>query len=1052
MQTTRHEYEDPTVFQINRSTAHSPWGAYASREEALPGERLTSDNVRLLNGTWRFAWFPNPEAAGTAFVEPGYDDSSWRDADVPGNWQRQFDDLDKPIYTNVIYPFPTDPPRVPEENPTGCYRRTFEVPEHWEGRELYISFESADSALYVWVNGQFVGYSQDSRLPAMFRITELVKTGTNTLAAKVLRYCDGAYLEDQDYWHLSGIQRDVILFSKPIVHLYDWKVDTQFDPGFRDATLRIRALLNMNTGCPLEGYRVEAILYDANGVPLWGAPASAEVRPATHGYQPLGFEKGAAFLDVPVHRPRHWTAETPYLYTLGLTLIGPDGVALDFESSRVGFRQLEIRDGVLLLNGARLVVRGVDRHEHDPDTARVISESRMRQEIQLLKQLNFNAVRTSHYPDCTRWYELCDEYGIYVVDEANLETHGLGSELTNHPDWSAAYLERAKNLALRDKNHPCVIAWSLGNESFFGAHHAAMKAWLRFYDTTRFVQYESGFPGPEVSDILCPMYPELEWVKEYLSNTTDQRPMICCEYAYARGNSSGDVWKFWDMVERFPRFQGGFLWDWSDKAFRMTDQAGREYFGYGGDFGEDVTDPSPSMCNNGIVSADLVPHPGAWELKHVQSPIQITVPKEPGFHYPTPGRNVFGGELIIRNRHLALGLSAFRFDWELLANGETIASGSLAEIGTQPGQEQTVQLDLPQPEPLPAGVEYLLNVTAVYGAGTSWCAAGHVVCRQQFEIPWRVPMKSITTADQKPVSLAESEHAIVLSAGDNAVAFNPMSGLLNRLSIGGRELIASPLEPCFFRPPTEIDTTSSPDRGWAKMWRIAGLDRLVTEPAGFSSSAPGAGSAVVESKLISRNADGEECFQTTVRCELRGDGELLVAVRIVAAPWLPPLPRVGLSMGLIPSCNTVTWYGRGPHESYCDRKRSAHLGHYCATVEELFHPFVLPCETGGIEDLRWAALRDGGGGGLMVIGDGSMHFGVLPYTVAAVDQAMHTNELPTENGVYIHLDAHHAGMGGDDGWTRNTHPEYRVEAGTFEYEFRLRPLHPGDEPTELYVR
>ncbi|MBT4822718.1 MAG: beta-galactosidase, partial [Lentisphaerae bacterium] len=625
MQTTRPYYEDPAVFQVNRSTAHSPWGAYASREAALRGERLSSDSVCLLNGTWRFQWFPDPESVDPFFAQPAFDDSGWREATVPGNWQRQFDDVDKPIYTNVIYPFPTDPPRVPADNPTGCYRRTFDIPGAWAGREIYVSFESVDSALYLWVNGRFVGYSQDSRLPAMFRLTDVVRGGTNTLAAKVLRYCDGAYLEDQDYWHLSGIQRDVVLFSKPDVHLYDWKVETIFDPGFKDATLRLRALLNTNTGASLEGYRVEAMLYDRDGVPLWGAPTAADVRSATHGYQPLGSEKGAAFFDVPVHQPEHWTAETPYLYTLGITLIGPDGTASDFESCRVGFRQLDIQDGVLLLNGKRLVVRGVDRHEHDPDTARVISEDRMREEIALMKRLNFNAVRTSHYPDCTRWYELCDEYGIYVVDETNVETHGLGSELTNHPDWSGAYLERAKNLALRDKNHPCVIAWSLGNESFCGPHHAAMKAWLRFYDETRFVQYESGFPGPEVTDILCPMYPELEWVKQHLSDPKDQRPMICCEYAYARGNSTGDVWKFWDMVERFPRFQGGFVWDWSDKAFRMTDAEGREFFGYGGDFGEAVTDPSPSMCDNGVVSPDLIPHPGAWELKHVQSPIQITV-------------------------------------------------------------------------------------------------------------------------------------------------------------------------------------------------------------------------------------------------------------------------------------------------------------------------------------------------------------------------------------------------------------------------------------------
>jgi beta-galactosidase len=1000
-----------------------------------------------LNGIWRFGWFSHPDDVDDRFSSVDFDDSGWREAAVPGNWQLQFDDVDRPIYTNSMYPFRPSPPRVPELNPTGCYRRWFDVPQDWDERETYICFESVDSAYYVWVNGVFVGYSQDSRLPGTFRITDSVHAGRNCIAVKVLRYCDGFYLEDQDYWHLSGIQRDVTLFSKPRVHIYDFKAETHFDATYRDATLKVRVNTNTDPGLDLSGYAVAFSLYDPDGEPVGSVGAVVPVRASTQGYQPLGFEKGAASLAAGVESPRRWTAETPHLYTLVMCLQAPGGRVVDIERCRIGFRQLEIREGVLLLNGNRLIIRGVDRHEHDPDTGRVMTNERMRREIRLMKQLNINAVRTSHYPDCTHWYDLCDELGIYVVDETNLETHGLGSELSNHPDWSAAYLERAKNMVLRDKNHPCVIAWSLGNESYHGPHHAAMKAWLRFYDPTRFVQYESGFPGDEVSDILCPMYPDLEWVKEHLSKTTDRRPMILCEYAYARGNSSGNLYAFWEMVERFPRFQGGFVWDWSDKAFRLRDKHGREYFGYGGDLGESITDPSRSMCDNGIVSPDLDPHPGAWELKHQQAPVILGVPAEPRLRYPGPGQPVFRGQLLVRNRYIELDLSHLRFEWQVTANGERISGGVLPEVCIAAGGSSVIDLELPKPASLCAGVEYLLDIAAVYRAATPWCDAGHVVCRQQFELPWRVPA-AIARRPRPvvPLSLEECGDTIRIGTSLFGFVFDCSTGFLSQVSIGGTPLLAAPVEECFYRACTEIDISSNADSGYASRWRSAGLDALASETVSFGCGDLCPERAFAEARIVSRNPGGEICFETQLWHEIAADGTLLVRHLVECAPWLPPLPRIGLVLPLDPAFERVSWYGRGPYETYPDRKRGALIGRYEKLAADFHYPFIYPCECGGLEDVRWLCACADSGAGVCVTPFTARHLGISPFAVAELDRAQHINELPHSDAVYLHIDGRHAGLGGDDGWTRNTHPEFRVNPGKLEYSAQLRLLPPAHTP------
>ena len=552
-----------------------------------------------------------------------------------------------------------------------------------------------------------------------------------------MRYSDGSYLEDQDFWLMSGIQRDVTLYSKPKVALEDFVVQTTFDDRYTDAELSIEAQI---TRVPwMAAYSVEAALYDAEGKAVWDSPLDIPVSNNTSYFYPLTVKTAAAMARVKVARPRQWTAETPYLYRLVLTLKSAEGEALDFESCRVGFRQVEIKNSVILVNGRRLVMRGVDRHEHHPVRGRALSVDDMRREIILMKQLNFNTVRTSHYPAHTVWYDLCDEYGIYLIDETNLETHGVSSELSANPQWLHAYMERVSRMALRDKNHPSVLMWSLGNESGCGANHGAMAAWLRMHDPTRLVHYEGGRDLPAVSDVYSVMYPNLDKMRSLLADPRMQRPIMMCEYAYAKGNSTGNFFKFWELVDKEPRFQGGCIWDWNDKAILTTNAKGEAYYGYGGDLGDDFNyslfyqgNEDPQMCCNGIVGPDLTPHPGAWEVKKVQAPVALSARSD---------ADVLAGRLQVVNKHLALSLAHLGIQWELLEDGRVIQSGTLPALDLEAGQKGELRVPFTTPEALTPGAEYFLNVRFLLDADTSWARAGHEVYWEQFRVLFPLPEK-----------------------------------------------------------------------------------------------------------------------------------------------------------------------------------------------------------------------------------------------------------------------------------------------------------------------
>ena len=1036
MMTPLRDWENPLVTGRNKRPGHVPMGAYPNADLAFTCDRKKSPNVQLLNGSWKFHLAPCPEEAPDGFQAEDFDVSGWANISVPGNWQLQgFNDI--PIYTNVAYPFPPNPPFVPKENPTGCYRHTFTLDRSWLGRNIYLLFESVDSAFYLWVNGQEVGYSQDSRLPAEFDVTPYVRTGQNTLAVQVMRYCDGSYLEDQDMWLLSGIQRDVILYSKPPVCLEDYIVRTGLDNRYEDGILYIESQI---TPVPrLSAWSVEAMLYDADGQPVFAAPLAAHFNDRM--LHQTGIKMGRAVISQPIVNPHKWTAETPYLYRLVLTLRDPQGVAVDFESCRVGFRQVEIKDSVILLNGKRLVLRGVDRHEHHPERGRALTEEDMRAEIKLMKQFNFNAVRTSHYPDHPFWYELCDEYGIYLIDEADIETHGVWDDLSNDPLWLHAFMERATRMILRDKNHPSVLFWSLGNESGTGPHHAAMAAWIRAYDPTRLLHYESGRPGPQVSDVYSVMYPNLDMIKQVLADVNEKRPVIMCEYAYAKGNSTGNFFKFWDMVDAFPRFQGGCIWDWNDKALLATNEKGQKYWAYGGDFGGDFNyhqpNEDPQMCCNGIVGPDLAPHPGAFEVKKVQAPVGIDAV------------DVLAGRFTIWNKYHTLSLRHLDIAWELTEDGCLIQTGNLPPLDITAGARGELAIHFQMPEELQPGAEYHLKIRFLLAADTPWASNGHEVAWEQFTLPFPVSPKTAVPLSGMPDLTFKTENQQLTVIGANfEVVFSKTEGLLTAYRSHGQELLKSGPRENYFRAPTDVDLLMGNPPAPIHKWRATGLDRLERTVLSCEvvQNSPKMVAMIVHSRLCA--ADKEDGIDSEIIYRVYGNSEITVSNKVMISERVPFVPRVGVELIVPAQLETLTWYGRGPHENYVDRKIGAAVGRYQSTVTEQFTPYVYPSECGGHQDARWLALTDSEGNGLLVTGLDKLHFDALHYSIRDLAEAKHIVALQPRDEVILHLDGWHMGVGGDDGWLSQVHKEFLLFPGIYRFAYKLKPITNLDDLSE----
>jgi beta-galactosidase len=1024
-----HDWENEAVFERNKEEPHATFFSYRSLEEARGNDRSASEDFLLLNGTWKFHWVRSPAARPVLFYEDDFDVSEWGQIKVPGNWEVQ--GYGVPIYLNHPYEFEKDWPRIPHDyNPVGSYRRTFQIPDSWLDREVFVHFGAVKSAMYVWLNGKRVGYSQGSKLPAEFRLTDYVRPGSNTLAVEVYRWSDGSYLECQDFWRISGIERDVYLYATPKVRIRDFFARAGLDDDYRDGTLHVdvevRNHLLEDAGegqvrlTMTEPYDLRPIVTETKAVELQ-ALADSEV----------AFESA-------IPAPRRWTAETPNLYALYLELLDREGNLVEVVRSNVGFRKVEMRSGQLLVNGVPIYLKGVNRHEHDPVWGHYVSEETMRRDIGLMKQMNINAVRTSHYPDDPRWYELADEYGIYIVDEANIESHGYGYDpdvtLGNRPEWKEAHLARTRRMVERDKNHPSVIIWSLGNEAGNGVNFYATYDWVKGRDPSRPVQYERAILDRN-TDIYVPMYQPIERIEEY-AQTNPERPLILCEYAHAMGNSVGNFKDYWDVIERYDSLQGGFIWDWVDQGLLKQDENGESYFAYGGDFGGPDVPSDGNFLINGLVQPDRRPNPHIWEVKKVYQYVTV----EPLDW--TEGLQLNDVPVRITNKYDFTNLNTFALGWKVEADGELISSGELGTLNIEPRSSRVVRLLLPAIEPEP-GVEYFLTVSTRTKEAMPGLPAGHEVAWDQMKLPLSSPAPPFDPSKTPALHGAEDDDVLRVQGRDFTIVFDRSKGTLSSFLYRGAELIRSGPVPNFWRPPTDNDIGNKMPE-WAAVWRSASLDREVEDMALSQES-----ENLVVVEVVHRLPAVSSTFRT--RYQVYGNGFVLVRGELSpGADGLPDLPRIGMALTMPGDFSHVAWYGRGPHESYADRKTGAAVGLYEGKVWEQHHPYIRPQENGNKTDVRWMALTDASGLGLMAVGAPLLSTSVWPYEAADLEDVpgvqRHSVDVKPRDFVTWNLDLKQMGVGGDNSWGAKPHPQYMIPAQPYSYEFWLKPVAPGVEP------
>jgi beta-galactosidase len=1017
---SRRDWENPLVTGHNRMAGHSPLNAYPSAEDAHPGMSAARHS---LNGDWDFVLYGRPELAQANFFESDKPVPTGQTISVPGNWQCQ--GYDQPIYTNVQYPFPVNPPHVPADNPTGGYARNFALSAEDLERQTRIIFDGVNSAFHLWCNGHWVGYSQDSRLPAEFDLSPFVRAGDNRIAVMVLRWSDGSYLEDQDMWWLSGIFRDVTLLHKPHRAIADVQVHTELDACYRDAVLHLRAeVTDPDT-------RINAQLYD-------GDRLIEEISNASPGQREVD-ERGGFRCRVDsqmsVKAPLLWSAETPHLYRLVVSLVDADGKALDHEALNVGFRSVEIREGLLRVNGQPLLIRGANRHEHHPERGHAITREDMETDIRLMKQFNFNAVRTAHYPNHPAFYELCDQYGLYVVDEANIETHGMNpsSQLSDDSRWLSAYMERVTRLVQRDRNHASVIIWSLGNESGLGANHHAAYQWVKQSDPSRPVQYEGGGADSAATDIICPMYARVntdmplpesvpKWaIQKWVGMPGESRPLILCEYAHAMGNSLGSFDEYWRAFRQYPRLQGGFIWDWVDQGLTHTSENGQRYWAYGGDFGDQPNDRQ--FCINGLVFPDRSVHPTLYEAKRAQQFLQISL--------------IDAHPLTIRvtSEYLFRLCDNEQLNWAILENGQVIGSGQMTlQLGPQ--ESRTLSLDTLLTE-AKTGTEHHLDVWITQPEATPWSDAGHESARQQFELPASLQLidtPSLNNQSGVP-DYSETEDRLTIENIHGHWQFDRISGQLLDWQQNGQALLRAAPRDLFWRAPLDNDIgISEADRvdpnAWAARWTAAGLDRLVSHSTLNSVQSL---NDRIEITVVHLHRVGRETrLKSHWRYSCYNDGTLTLTVDVEVGQGLPPLARIGLEWDLAQVPDTFSWWGRGPHENYPDRALAADMGRYTLPLAAAHTPYIYPSDNGLRCNTRELTV-----GNLTVYGD--FHFSLSRYSQPALAAARHQYELTEAEGVYLHLDAEHMGVGGDDSWSPSVHPLYLVNKRHYHFEVTLKP-------------
>jgi beta-galactosidase len=1016
-------WEDPAVFRVGTERPRATFVAFAEREAAIKGDRARSPFFQLLSGTWRFHWAKNPFALPAGFEQPGYDDAAWDPMPVPSNWQvvgaNENRPYDRPFFSNIKHPFKADPPHVPhDDNPVGLYRTHFEVPAGWKGRSVFVHFAGVQSAYYVWLNGRKLGYKEDAFTPGEFDLTAHLRPGANVLAVEVIHHSDGSYLEDQDYWRLAGIFRDVYLLSAPKVRLRDFAVRTDLDAAYRDATLEIRAAIENRSAALAPGHQVVATVLAADGSEVFQAKLAPTAAIAD------GQEASLSASGL-VRAPRLWSAETPNLYTLVLEHKDGAGVVQEAVAQKIGFREVEIKSGQLLLNGVAITFKGVNRHEFDPDHGRVISRERMLQDIRLMKQNSFNAVRTSHYPNDPAWLALCDEMGLYVVDEANVESHELWEKkvyIADFPEWTGAFVARGTAMVERDKNHPSIVYWSMGNETGLGRSFDAMYKAMKALDPTRPIHYESRNPpydsGLSSFDVISTMYPTVDHIVE-LMNQDPSRPVIICEYAHSMGNSLGNFKDYWDAYDKYPRLQGGFTWDWVDQALRHPGPGGQPLWDW-------VNTSDGANANDGLVNADRLPQPEILEARKVQQPVKIE------------GIDASAGRVRVRNAYDFLDLSHLGLEWRLVADGVPVQSGALAEpLDVMPGASRELTLGVDAGK-VPPGQEGFLEVSLRLRDEQAWGPRGHEVAWEQIALPRTVVAGPVLATAPGALEAQSDGRRVTLSSADLTAVIE--DGGLVSYRWKGEEQLAGPLVPHLWRVPTDNDEGGG-DASYAHRWREAGLDRLQAVAQAPTVEAYSTGRARV--RVPVRLSGTKAALNLTTTWEVASDGTIAASAAFTAEGELPPLPRVGFQLQLPASHDRARWYGRGPQESYADRKEGARYGLFRSPVADLHFPYVMAQENGNHTDTRWLEVVDARGRGLRFSAEGPLDFTAHDYTDAALLAAKTSQRIERDGRVTLSLDLAQMGLGGDDSWSPRVHPEYQLTAREYAFSFRITPVAGG---------
>lgn len=1027
------EWENPEVNQIDRLPMRTTFFAYESAEAAARDDREASARFLSLNGEWAFKWAKNPAERPAGFQNPGFDISGWSRIKVPGNWELQGFDI--PHYVNIEYVFPANQPFLPDDyNPVGSYRREFSVPEGWNDQQVILHIGAVNSAYYVWINGKRAGYSEDAKLPAEFDVTALLRPGRNTIAIEAYRFSDGSYLEDQDMWSLSGIERDVFLFARAPEHIADLRIDAGLAAD--NVTGRLAVAVDLSKPALAKSSTIAVRVLDGER--------------ALHAQAPQAV-RGARF-DLSVELPgiAPWSAETPKLYTLETTLADRQGRVIEVIRRPIGFRNVAITGGMLMVNGKPVIIRGVNRHEHDPATGRAVSRARMEEDVKLMKQLNVNSVRTAHYPNDPYLYELADRYGLYVMDEANIESHEymqMGDkaqapktradyQLGFKPEWELAHLERIERMVQRDRNHPSIIMWSLGNEAGIGPTFEKAAARVKQMDPTRPVTY-GGYGTVEAhtpldySEVYTPMYDSVAEMIDY-ARSNHKQPMVQAEYAHAMGNSLGNFQEYWDAIYAHPtRLQGGYVWDWVDQTLYKTDDEGRRFFAYGGDFGESPRPDSDNFLANGIVQSDRTLNPHAWELKKVYQPIAF--------------KQAAAGKVEVINRHDFLSLGGYDFRWRLEADGALVASGDLAVPDIAARSSAVIALPA-EAKAGSDGREYFLTIEARAKPGTiPLVEAGSLVAWEQLTLVGAPAVKAFAPTGKAPKISAKGGQVLVTTR-QGTLAFDRASGMLAQWTVDGRDLLVAGLTPNLWRAPTDNDAGANWLLRTASVWKAATEQRRLE---GFTHVRDGDAALITATHVL---GDGTARFTTTYR--IAGSGAVEVTGKLTPLKdKLPIIPRVGLNLQLAGAYGNLEWFGRGLHENYADRKSSAAVGRYRSTVAEQYHDYSRPQETGGKTDVRWFALRDAAGNGLAIAGEGLLGFSALPVLQSDLDHDRSAKALNRHGGlvefrdlVSVNIDHRQMGLGGINSWGALPLEKYRLPAKEYGWRFRMVPLAPGDDP------